>query len=266
MYKTTCVQDAWERIWSERTVPAEIEKGKVEYPEIASLIYSLLPETGTLLEAGCGLGKFLVPITTSGHVIHGVDYTENALRRVKSYAPATRVAVGDVQSLPYPSDTFDLYVSVGVLEHIIDGPEIGLREAHRVLRHGGLLFISGPHIAATWPFRVFRAVAPRVDGLEKMVPAGIAFEGDNDEFFEYHYTRSQMCEYITKYGFRIIYKGWFGTEELLAKILRPATRRGEACRPFTDLNIVGRVVSRLVRHLGGGHFSTGWTIVAHKRT
>ena len=51
--------------------------------------------------------------------------------------------MGDVRTLPYPDETFDLVVAVEVLEHIPD-PEVGLTEAIRVLKPGGYAIIALP--------------------------------------------------------------------------------------------------------------------------
>jgi SAM-dependent methyltransferase len=50
-------------------------------------------------------------------------------------------------SLPYPDSRFDAIVSMDVVEHVID-PVPWLREALRVLKPGGLLFLTTPNYAS----------------------------------------------------------------------------------------------------------------------
>ena len=49
--------------------------------------------------------------------------------------------------LPYDDDTFDLAVSMDVVEHVPD-PLPWLREAMRVIRPGGILFLTTPNYAS----------------------------------------------------------------------------------------------------------------------
>lgn len=277
LYKTTSVREEWEKIWSERNVGSEIAASQVQFSEIASRIFPLLDENDKILEGGCGLGRFLISIMTQGYDIQGIDYVESALRSVKDYAPDARIVVGDVQFLPYPSNTFDLYLSLGVVEHIIAGPEVGLSEAHRVLKNGGLLFITGPCIMTTLPFKVFKAVSNRVSALKTLVPSGIKFEGTTDEFFEYHYTISQMSDFITEAGYRILDRDYFGFKEFLGKIPvfnSTHTRRfkkrhseiAEAGMVEITLNIMGKIAERVVKYLFPAQFATGWIIVARKKS
>jgi len=47
---------------------------------------------------------------------------------------------------PYARDSFDLVVCCEVLEHLVENPSHLLREAHRVLRPGGRLFLTTPNM------------------------------------------------------------------------------------------------------------------------
>lgn len=51
----------------------------------------------------------------------------------------------DIQNMPLPNESFDTVLSAEVLEHVPD-PEKALREIHRVLRPGGKLVITIPHL------------------------------------------------------------------------------------------------------------------------
>lgn len=53
--------------------------------------------------------------------------------------------LSDIQSMPLKNETFDTVLSAEVLEHVPD-PEKALREIHRVLKPGGKLVISIPHL------------------------------------------------------------------------------------------------------------------------
>lgn len=53
------------------------------------------------------------------------------------------------ENLPFPDNTFDIAISVAVLEHVHD-PEQCVREAVRVLKPGGLLILNVPNYDAFW--------------------------------------------------------------------------------------------------------------------
>ena len=71
------------------------------------------------------------------------DYTDELLE-----VPDIKVDVVDLNNnstLPYENDAFDIITATEVIEHLEDFRAV-LREAHRVLKPGGLLVISTPNI------------------------------------------------------------------------------------------------------------------------
>src|SRR4029078_1931954 len=56
--------------------------------------------------------------------------------------PACRKLLGVAEDLPLPADAFDRYISCGSIEYWPD-PERAIREAHRILRPGGLAMVAG---------------------------------------------------------------------------------------------------------------------------
>ena len=81
---------------------------------------------------GCG-------VDISGHCLH---HAKRLLRK-KGVLDRCELTVGDIRTLPYSDNTFDLVVAVEVLEHI-PNPEIGLTEAMRVLKPGGYAITALP--------------------------------------------------------------------------------------------------------------------------
>ena len=86
-----------------------------------------------VLEIGCGEGALLAAITATQRF--GIDPSINGLRRAKTRSDA-KCAVARSEELPFPSESFDLVITVGVMEHFED-PERATWEINRVLSSGG---------------------------------------------------------------------------------------------------------------------------------
>lgn len=91
---------------------------------------------GDVLDAGAGKLPYR-------HLVRPLATTYQSLDLQKTHAELDHV--GDIQAMPLPSERFDTVVSFEVLEHVPD-PEKALREIFRVLRPGGKLVMSVPHL------------------------------------------------------------------------------------------------------------------------
>lgn len=147
-----------------------------------------------MLEAGCGLGAWVYLLRKEGFDIIGIDFSLQTIRRLRQAMPGFPVGVGDVTALPYHSAEFDAYVSLGVVEHFEEGPHLPLREAYRVLRPGGLIFLSVPYM------NLIRL-------LSRPWEAIIERSKSNDpslEFYQYAYTSWEMQEILRTQGFIVL--------------------------------------------------------------
>lgn len=86
-----------------------------------------------VLEIGCGEGALLAAVAATEKF--GIDPSVNALRRAKERSDA-KCSVARSEQLPFPSESFDLVVTVGVMEHFED-PDAATREINRVLSTRG---------------------------------------------------------------------------------------------------------------------------------
>jgi SAM-dependent methyltransferase len=96
-----------------------------------------------VLEIGVGMGADHLEWARSGpRRLAGIDLTPRAVawtaRRLAAYGYASELKEGDAERLAFPDSSFDIVYSWGVLHHSPDTPQ-AFREAHRVLRPGGLL-------------------------------------------------------------------------------------------------------------------------------
>ena len=95
-----------------------------------------------ILEVGVGAGTDFIQWIRVGAIASGIDLTQEAIdhvtNRIEAYGlpAAEKLQVGDAENLPFPSDSFDLGYSFGVLHHSAD-TEKAIRELVRVVRPGG---------------------------------------------------------------------------------------------------------------------------------
>lgn len=109
----------------------------------AALVPPAHEAAASLLDMGCG-GGLLAP-RLSGYRHVGVDLSEAALAVAAEHGVEPHQ--GDVSSLPFEDDSFDVVVAGEILEHVED-LEATVSEALRVLRPGGTFVCDT--IASTW--------------------------------------------------------------------------------------------------------------------
>ena len=141
-----------ERIYQDR-------RGREDYPgwddnvsfEFANSIvrevmaWPQVPQSGRLLEIGCGAANHLVPLAPDFELA-GIDISPTAIEwareRMREAGVTADVRAGDVRELPWEDETFDV-VRDGHLLHCIigeDRPKV-LAEARRVLKPGGTFVV-----------------------------------------------------------------------------------------------------------------------------
>lgn len=189
------VLDSWSSTWAELDVADQITK--IENDALQRVLENYVPDVGRMVEAGCGLGRWVIHLHQRGREIVGVDNSINGLEKLKAYEPTAKVVLADVESTPFPDNCFQTYVSIGVIEHFEEGPQEALREAFRILRPGGVALVSVPLLnsvrKAKWPF-----------WLMKQVWHGLCFWRSSPHFFEYHYSTGQLCQFLRAAGFDMV--------------------------------------------------------------
>ncbi len=108
---------------------------------------------GRLLEVGAGCGGFVHAALRRGWDVAATEVSLSGLDELRRTQAA--VFAGDLTEADYPRGSFDLVVSLEVLEHLPD-PMSHLREYLRVTRPGGLLLLTTPN---------FRGFSARCLGL-----------------------------------------------------------------------------------------------------
>jgi ubiquinone/menaquinone biosynthesis C-methylase UbiE len=142
----------------------------------------------TLLDAGCGMGLWPVFLRGRGYSTIGVDFSTELIDTLRERYPAMDWRAGQVQELPVRTGSVDAVISWGVIEHDETGPAKALREFSRVLRPGGLAFITVP-----------------IDSEAQRRCSQAQFAGaDSQVFFQYFLTADELVQELKGAGLEVL--------------------------------------------------------------
>lgn len=127
--------------------------------------------------------SFLSAIDISPFVVR------RAIRQLTPLGGHFGFEIGDMKHIPYKSDSFDFIYSSGSIEHILD-PQEALKEYYRILKPGGIAFISVPSRFSY--YRILQEIAAR---LVKGLHYGL---------WEKKFTRKELQKAIEAEGFQIV--------------------------------------------------------------
>jgi SAM-dependent methyltransferase len=123
---------------SYRALFPDIEAGKKSGRKRAARVFPHLPsKAGDMLDVGCASGSLMASAKDTGWQVWGVEPDKNTRRNAKK--------IGSVyDSLAEVDRTFDLVVSVHVLEHVTD-PLAFLQQKAALIRQGGEMLTVFPY-------------------------------------------------------------------------------------------------------------------------
>jgi SAM-dependent methyltransferase len=94
-----------------------------------------------VLDVGCGAGAFLRLASTRGAVPYGIDASDALVAFARGRLPEADIRVGEMESLPWDDDTFDLVTGFNSY-FFADDMVAALREAGRVAKPGAPVVIQ----------------------------------------------------------------------------------------------------------------------------
>lgn len=160
-----------------------------------------------ILEGGCGTGKYVISYRRKGYDIVGVDFSGEAVRRIKKeLGEDFQVHEADITELPFADDYFDCYYSGGVIEHFEEGPDKALKEACRVIKKGGTFLVVVPYINLIR--RIFFLIFSKKERKTKLYAKVKDCQRDSNisggyNFCEYFFDVNSLKAYLIKNGFSI---------------------------------------------------------------
>lgn len=242
-------------MWDSRAIEDEVSACPKR--RITDHFLKYLPKGEPILEAGCGLGAWVVYLSDRGYDISGVDHDEKVIERLKGWRPSLKVASGDIRRLPYDDGHFGALISLGVVEHFEEGCDEAMKEAHRVLRPGGLIFFSVPME------NIFRkAIAHH---LRSLYLSWRRLMGAPVHFVEYRYSRCEVEDLLRRHGFEPIFSDWDDFTDRKMSLGIWADFPQLHGKGLYDMNPFGRAAAFVMNSLSRWTASAGVFCLARKK-
>lgn len=145
--------------------------------QLEAIVRGYVTHDSNVLDLGCGRGGVAEVIWRDVHLAAGIDPDMASLTGHRATGmPVVRGVAGD---LPFASDSFDVVVSVWVLEHLVD-PLGAFIEVRRVLRPGGHFIFLTPNLRN--PLMVMNRLGKALPGLQRRVVPRVYGRDEADTF------------------------------------------------------------------------------------
>lgn len=189
----------WDNWWGGVTPNSEIKMW--DFYGGRQWITKYVPRFGKTIEGGCGVGRYVFYLRRLGIDIEGIDFSDEVIKKLEEakdhIEPKAVFLKGDILDLPYETNSLSGYISLGVVEHFIEGPQKPIAEAYRALRPGGVAIITTPNISFLLRYRYFKR------SIKELVKKLIGKKVDRGDFFQYEYTPDQLKKFIESQGFYV---------------------------------------------------------------
>jgi ubiquinone/menaquinone biosynthesis C-methylase UbiE len=257
-----------------------------ETDELMPFVRALVPVGGSVLEAGAGSGRWVRALTSLGYPATGIEISKADVERFREAWPDIPYDHGNVEAMPYADARFDALLSLGVIEHLFQGPEQAIAEMRRVLKPDGVMFLTVPHANPSFRLEQLKdAVFYRLYGSNLIrrllgrpqTSYSTAMEGQRlaaiqrgrrpgvaikyrfnretgREFYEYRYNTPQICRLIEQGGMRIEAVHLLNTPDRLYQIFGSLVGTYDGCSQPV-LNGLGRLLVRLLPVAWIGHMA-----------
>ncbi|MFX0137361.1 MAG: class I SAM-dependent methyltransferase [Candidatus Hodarchaeota archaeon] len=185
-------QNFWEKHWEMNNLIEKVKEGK-ENRLLKKFTCKFLKPKTNIIDGGCGIGQNVYGLRSWGYEAYGVDFTEKTVKKVKNEFPKLNISIQDVRELNFADNFFDGYWSVGVIEHFKRGYNEVLKEAKRVIKPGGYLFLSFPYFS---PLRKLKAKLGNYKTCENKI--------NEDNFYQFILNKEDVKLNAEMHGFKLI--------------------------------------------------------------
>lgn len=176
--------------------------------------------------------------------VYALDRTDMLQSRFASHGVELRSCNLDDDSIPYDDALFDVVIFTEVMEHIFRAPSEVLGEIRRILKPGGQLIISVPHIAVLHRrIRLLMGISPLASAESKFKKDWVHGHGHLHE-----YTLSELAGVVAHSGFKIEKRGY----------LRPSVTDALAATHRSTTSRLGRAAYCAVQNIWPSWGSVVW--------
>lgn len=143
-YRNRDVRAYWEDRWAALPADQTLANPAVYPLKYAELVLADdVARARPVLEAGCGAGRVLRYYHARGYSIHGMDFVDAVIEKLRAADASLQVEAGDITSLRYADASFGTVLAFGLL-HNLQPPALGqaVAEIRRVLMPGGRVCAS----------------------------------------------------------------------------------------------------------------------------
>lgn len=188
----------------------------VEKPMMKSMVSNL--KNKKVLMLGCGTGeesKLLETFGASSNQLTGIDISNKSIEIAKRTYPDIEFVVGDMNELPFESDSFDfVYSSLAV--HYSATPEKTYKEVYRVLKPNGLFLFSIGH-----PLR-WSSEEKDIDGETIRIIGCSKSDDSNKVYGKYHSFEKHTFSSFAWQDYNEVLAFYVGSPSMHFKLLRKA--------------------------------------------
>ena len=229
----------WDKHWSSHHLRLK-EWVKSSKPHLILLLISIFTRRKKnlrILEAGCGLGQIVYHLSQFGYNIEGIDFAQKTIRAIKENFPELSVRVEDVKNIKRPDNYYDIYISLGVIEHFKEGPAQILDEMERVTKRNGYIILSVPSISLLRRIKIklkkykrYKEIIQKQNGLY---------------FYQYAFSVAELKKMFREKGLKIVFTfPWSGIKGLKDEVifLRPLVERIDS---ISTHSTIGLIVKRI---------------------
>lgn len=221
------------------------------------LVEQKMDKKDVYLDAGCGIGGWVLFLSEQGYNIEGIDAHPQAVRSMSEYNPDLSLKIADSDAIPFADGTFNGILSIGSLEYTQGAVEQSLKEFHRVLKQDGFLCVEVPLLNTLRRF-IYVPLKAIESAFKRM--------GNNQPTFAYYlFGRNELEDMLMHSGFAI--------ETVMAHDLPDADShyglyanfpflRGQ--KPY-QLNMFGKIVKAVCNSLSPWVASAGIVVIARKK-
>jgi SAM-dependent methyltransferase len=195
------IEDRYDRLWAPiyddnwgRTIDP-VHQGFV------TRLANACPDTGSILDAACGTGKYWNILVASGKRFTGIDQSRAMLGRANRKYPQVRVKKFGLQEMNF-QEAFDLILCIDTLEMIFpeDWPKV-FSNFHRALKQGGQLYFTVEIAASDVIEQDYQAGLSA--GLPVVYGESVVNTDDGENGYHYYPSMEQVRQWTTEAGFTI---------------------------------------------------------------